>query len=80
MASEVEKAKTFQVADFYKRKLSRWINPPQWAISGGEVSITSLKSITSANTPKSPQKLPPPTIHSPPLTTKPPPPPHKSQQ
>ena len=47
--------------------------PPQWANLGGEVSITSLKSITSANTPQSPQKLPSPTTHAPPPTIKPPP-------
>ena len=53
--------------------------PQQWANSGGEVRITSLKSITSVNTPKSPQILPPPTTNAPPLNTKPPPPPQKLQ-
>ena len=49
----------------------------QWANSGGEVSITSLKSITSGNTPQTPQTLPPPTPNAPPPTTKPPPQPQK---
>ena len=49
----------------------------QWANSGVKVSITSVKSITSANTPKTPRKLSPQTIHVPRLTTKAPPPPHK---
>ena len=52
----------------------------QWANSGGEVSITLLTSITSANTPQSSQKkLPPPNTNALPPTTKPPTPTPKSQ-
>ena len=41
-----------------------WVTPPpQWANSGGKVSITSLKSITSANTPQNYHK----TYHHQPL-------------
>ena len=53
-------------------------SPPQWANSKGEVSKTSLKSITSANTPQSPQKkIPPPTNNAPLPTTTPLPQPQK---
>ena len=52
---------------------------PQWASSGGEFRLTSLKSINSAKSPKLPQSLPPQTTNAPPPTTKPPPPPQKSQ-
>ena len=49
----------------------------QWANSAGDISITSLKSVTSANTPQSPQLLPPHTTNAPQPTIKPPPQPQK---
>ena len=76
MFSPTQVVKFFEVSVWFK--CMRRGGGAQWANSGGEVSITSLKSITSENTPKSSQKLPPPTTHAPPTTTKPPPPPQKN--
>ena len=65
------------------RGLVFWIGsdppPPQWANSGGEVSITSIKSFNSANTHPTTQKILPPTTHLPPSTTKPLPKPQKKK-
>ena len=59
------------------KKLLSAVVRAQWANSGGEVSITSLKSINSANNPPNHHKtyhhqplIPPPTTKPPQLTQK----------